>query len=273
MSEGAAQGRPRRRSSTWRTLCLAAAAVVAVLALAPPLATEARRTEYAATLQFSLFALVIPALVALGAPWRLLRLAGTDGHGPGERPRLADRLADRRRRHHELPWSLAFVAADLGVAIAWHAPGPVSTLGSHGWLAVVEGVTLLAFGLGLWLELVSSPPLEPGSGHLRRVVLAAFSMWAFWVLAYVSGLSNGGFYHNFHHAAGGLSAAADQQIASVVLWFAAAAAFIPVIFWNALTWLQSEEDPDTELQTLARAERRRGTAPLPPKRGDATPLT
>jgi cytochrome c oxidase assembly factor CtaG len=270
MSEGAAQGRPRRLPSTWRTLCLVAAVVVAVLALVPPLATEACRTEYAAAVQFSLLAIALPALVALGAPWRLLRLAGTDA--PGEQPRLADRLADRRRRHRELPWSLAFLVADLAVAIAWHAPGPVSTLGSHGWLAVLEAVALLAFGLGLWLELVSSPPLEPRSGHLRRVLLAAVSMWAFWILAYVTGLSNGGFYHNFHHAAGGLSAAADQQISSVVLWFAAAAAFIPVIFWNALTWLQSEEDPDTELQTLARAERRRGTAPFHPKRGDATPL-
>ena len=269
MSEGAAPGRPRRRSSTWRTVCLVAAVIVVVLALVPPLATEARRTEYAAALQFSLFAIAIPALVALGAPWRLLRLAAINA--PGERPRPADRLADRRRRHRELPWALAFVAADLGVAIAWHAPGPVSTLGAHGWLAVIEGVILLAFGLGLWLELVSSPPLEPRSGHLRRVVLAAFSMWAFWILAYVTGLSNHGFYHNFHHAAGGLSAAADQQISSVVLWFVAAAAFIPLIFWNALTWLQSEEDADTELQTLARAERRRGTSPYPPKRGGATP--
>jgi len=270
MSEGAAQGRPRRLPSTWRTLCLVVAVVVAVLALVPPLATQARRTEYAAALQFSLLAIALPALVALGAPWRLLRLASTDARG--ERPRPADRLADRRRRHRELPWSLAFLAADLAVAIAWHAPGPVSTLGSHGWLAVLEAVALLAFGLGLWLELVSSPPLEPRSGHLRRVVLAAVSMWAFWILAYVTGLSNHGFYHNFHHAAGGLSAAADQQISSVVLWFVAAAAFIPVIFWNALTWLQSEEDPDTELQTLARAERRRGTAPSPPKRGGATPM-
>jgi cytochrome c oxidase assembly factor CtaG len=270
MSEGAAQGRPRRLPSTWRTLCLVAAVIVAVLALVPPLATEARRAEYAAALQFSLLAIVLPALAALGAPWRLLRLASIGL--PGERPRLADRLADRRRRHRELPWSLAFLATDLGVAIAWHAPGPVGTLGSHGWLAVIEGVALLAFGLGLWLELVSSPPLEPRSGHLRRVVLAAFSMWAFWILAYVTGLSNHGFYHNFHHAAGGLSAAADQQISSVVLWFVAAAAFIPVIFWNALTWLQSEEDPDTEFQTLARAERRRGTAPEPHKRGGATPM-
>ena len=272
MSEGAAQGRPRRLPSSWRTLCLMAAVLVAVLALVPPLATGARRTEYAATLQFSLLAIALPALVVLGAPWRLLRLANTDAAGPGARPRPADRLADRRRRHRELPWSIAFLAADLGVAIAWHAPGPVSTLGSHGWLAVVEAVTLLAFGLGLWLELVSSPPLEPRSGHLRRVVLAALSMWAFWILAYVTGLSNHGFYHNFHHAPGGLSAPADEQIASALLWFVAAAAFIPVIFWNALTWLQSEEDPDTEFQTLARAERRRGTAPSPPKRGGATPM-
>ncbi len=117
MSEGAAQGRPRRRSSNWRTVCLVAAVVVAVLALVPPLATEARRTEYTAALQFSLFAVAVPALVALGAPWRLLRLAAINA--PGERPRPADRLADRRRRHRELPWALAFVASDLG----WRSPG------------------------------------------------------------------------------------------------------------------------------------------------------
>ena len=58
-------------------------------------------------------------------------------------------------------------------------------------------------------------------------------MWTFWILAYVIGLSNHGFYRNFHHVAGGLSQAADQQIASALLWFAAAAAFVPVIFWNA----------------------------------------
>ena len=44
-------------------------------------------------------------------------------------------------------------------------------------------------------------------------------------------------------------------------FFVATAAFMPVIFWNALTWLQSEDDPDSELLQVARAERRRGTAP------------
>jgi cytochrome c oxidase assembly factor CtaG len=244
---------------------------VAIVALAPPLGTVARRTEYAATLQFSLLAIALPALVALGAPWRLLGLAGSGG--PEGRPRFADRLADRRRRHRELPWAFAFVVADLGVAAAWHAPGAVATVARGGWGPLVEGVTLLVVGVGLWLELVPSPPLEPRSGHLRRAVLGALAMWVFWILAYIVGLSNRGFYQSFHPAAGGLSGGADGEIASVVLWAVAAAAFIPVIFWNALTWLQSEEDPDTEVLRLFKAERRRGTtsvAVAPPKQNGAS---
>ena len=106
--------------------------------------------------------------------------------------------------------------------------------------------------------LVATP--APRSGHLRRAVLAAIAMWVFWILAYVVGLSNHGFYHSFHHVAGGLERGSRPADRVAVLWFVAAVAFIPVIFWNALTWLQSEDDPDTELLALARAERRRGTA-------------
>ena len=124
-----------------------------------------------------------------------------------------------------------------------------------------EAVALLAFGLGLWLELVASPPLVPRSGYLRRAVLAALAMWTFWILAYVTGLSNHDFYPSFAHVSGSLSAAADQQVASAILWFVAAASFAPVIFWNALLWLRTDEDPDAELLALERAERRRGTPP------------
>ena len=128
-------------------------------------------------------------------------------------------------------------------------------------MAPLEGVTLLVFGLGLWLELVVSPPLLPRSGYLRRAVLAGLVMWAFWILAYWTGLSTRDVYRSFPHVAGGLSAAADQQIASAVLWFAAAVALVPVVFWNALQWLQTE-DPDLELLELARQDRRRGTPPI-----------
>ena len=159
------------------------------------------------------------------------------------------------------------------MAVAWHVPAGVAVVAQHGWPVLLEAVTLLALGLGLWLELVASPPLIPRSGYLRRAVLAALVMWAFWIMAYTLGLSTHAFYRTFHHAGGGLSAAADQQIASAVLWFVAAVAFAPVIFWNALQWLKTEEDPDTELLALTRAERRRGTPPVTGSRGGAAPAS
>ena len=251
--------RPRERAERWRLWCLGGALAVVLVTLVPPLARLARDSEYGEAIQFSFLAIVLPALVALGAPWRLLGLAGA---GPPEQSlRVADRVADHRRRHRELRWSVAFVAGDLCVVVALHLPRAVSAVARHGWLVPLEVVVLAVFGLGLWLELVPSPPLVPRSGYLRRAVLAAFAMWAFWTLAYVVGLSTHDFYRNFHHFAGGLSAAADGQIASAVLWFFAAAAFAPVIFWNALMWLKTDEDPDAELLTLARAERRRGMPP------------
>jgi cytochrome c oxidase assembly factor CtaG len=260
MTTGAATGRPHDRAGPWRRFCLVAAVVVLLVALAPPLSTVARRADYAAALQFSLLAIVVPALVAIGAPWRLVRLSRRQPVGGAVGP--VDRLADRRRRHPELVRSLAFIAADLVAVVAWHAPAAVGSVARRGWPALLEALTLLVFGVGLWLELVRSPPLSPRSGHLRRAVLAAVVMWVFWVLAYIMGLSNRSFYPNFHHVPGGLSAAADQQIASALSWFVAAVAFVPVIFWNAVMWLKTEDDPDTELIALIRADRRRGTPPI-----------
>ena len=260
MSDGASDGRPPELSATLRRACLAGAFVALVIALVPPLSGAARRIEYAQAMQFSLLAMVVPALATAGAPWRRLRLAGRGT--PDTPPQAVDRLAQGRRRHRELSRSLAFIALDVAVIIAWHTPVAVAAAARHVWLAPVEAVTLLVLGVGLWLELVQSPPLAPRSGHLRRAVLAALVMWAFWILAYVVGMSNHDFYPNFHHAPGGLSAAADQQIASAVLWLFSAVTFMPVIFWNALMWLKTEDDPDTELIGLLRAEHRRGTPPL-----------
>jgi len=245
--------------------CLIAAALVLGVGVVPPVATVSRHYEYMASLQFSIFAIVVPALVAIGAPWRWLGLSTRPDPGALGVPRgPIDRLADRRLRHRELTWSLGFLICDLAVVIAWRTPAAVAAVAARSWLVPLEAASLVVVGLGLWLELVASPPLVPRSGPLRRAVLSALAMWAFWVDAYVVGLSNDDWYSNFHHVAGrGLSAAADQQVAAVVLWFVAAAAFVPVIFWNAFAWLRSEEDPDAELSRLARVERR--LSPGPPR--------
>ncbi len=55
----------------------------------------------------------------------------------------------------------------------------------------------------------------------------------------------------------------DQQLTAGVMWGVAGACFIPLIFWNLLQWLSSEEDPDEELHRLVREERRRALPPHP----------
>ena len=201
MSDGAPDGRPRELSSTLRRASLVGALIALVVALVPPLSGAARRIEYAQALQFSLLAVVVPALATAGAPWRRLRLAGrstADHHF-----RTFELLAQGRLRHRELSRALAFIAVDVAVIVAWHTPVVVAAAAHHVWLVPIEAVTLLVFGVGLWLELVQSPPLAPRSGHLRRAVLAALVMWTLWILAYVAGMSNHDFYANFHHAPGG----------------------------------------------------------------------
>jgi hypothetical protein len=232
--------------------------------MAPPLLSAAERTQYAAAVQFSLLAIAVPALLCLGAPWRWLRLASDAG--PYALPKFIDRVADLRRRHRELHRTLVFVAADLVAVLIWRVPRSVAAGKHPGWLAI-EAATLIVFGMGLWLELVDSPPILARSGPFRRAVLAALVLWAFWINAYVVGMSNRDLYPSFHHAAGhGLSAAADQQLAAVALWLAATVAFVPVVFWNAYRWLKSEDDPDAELAALRRFERRGGEPgiPMPP---------
>ena len=259
----------------FRDVVLVVALVVVILCLVPPLATEARRYEFAEAIQYSILGVVIPALVAVGAPWRRLGLAsrsgpvtGPDGLGPAAGspgPASAsglgpvDRLARGRRRHPEALRSACFFVLYLAGAILWRIPASVNALIRHPWLLVVEALTLVALGTGLWLELVESPPLVPRLSRPHRVALAAVSMWAIWVLAYLIGLSHASWYDAFtHHAGTGLSLSADQQLSTGMMWFISGCAFIPVVFWNLIQWLQSEEDPDEELHHLLRVERLRG---------------
>jgi cytochrome c oxidase assembly factor CtaG len=236
-----------------------------VAALAPPLSSEARRVETLEALQFAMLAIGVPALVALGAPWRLLRLtAGPTGAADAEgvsvldRPLIADRVAAARRRHPGPARSVACLLLDVAVVVAWRVPVSVDALARHGWLSLVEGITLVVAGTGLWLELVASPPFAPRLARPKRIALAALAMWTIWVTGYLVGLSHASVYRAFPHVAGrGLSVAADQAMATWVLWFTSLCAFLPVIFSNLVTWLRGDEDADDALYRLVRDGRRR----------------
>jgi cytochrome c oxidase assembly factor CtaG len=245
-----------------RPWCLGAAAVVLVVAVVPPVLTEARRYELVQAAQFVLLALAVPALVVLGAPWRRLHVAARTGG----RPLAADRWAAARRRHPERWRALAFLLPELAVVVAWRTPGAVDGLSRHPWLLAVEAATLAAAGVGFWLELVPSPPLAPRMPRPWRAVQAAIAMWLVWILAYALGFSRVSWFHAYHHA-GGLSTSADQQITTALLWLCAAATFLPVIFWDLYQWLKQDDDPDVELYRLVRSERRVEVRRTPPHDG------
>jgi hypothetical protein len=86
--------------------------------------------------------------------------------------------------------------------------------------------------------------------------MSAVSMWAVWVMAYLGAMSSNSWYPAFVHVAGrGVSLAADQQLSTGFMWLFSAASFLPVVFWNLIHWLQSEENPDDELNRMVRKER------------------
>ena len=219
----------------------------------PPAAGAARRYDWAEALQFVVLALVGPGLFVAGAPW--------ERTGLGQR---ALALANARRRHPERLRSFGLIGISLACMVAWRLPAAVDRLYSGGWPLAVEVGSLFAAGTVLWLECVSAPPLVPRSTRPVRVALCALSMWTIWVLAYLVAMSKGDWYRAYHHGVGtGLSLAMDQQLTAGVIWAVAGACFIPVIFWNLLQWLHSEDDPDEELHRLVREERRRAMPPPP----------
>lgn len=281
MIDPAASERPVAVPERARRILACGGFLLLIVVLVPPLSSEARRYEFVEAIQFGILACLVPALLVLGAPWRFLGLArpqpSADPPAPaGAPPQLLDRLNESRRRHLGFVRSLAFAVVEIVVVVAWRMPVAVDGLARHAWLAPLEGACLLLGGLGLWLELVDSPPLSPRTSGPQRVLLAALVMWAIWISAYLVGLSQASVYGAYHHVAGvGLSFAADQEAATFVLFFVAAAVFVPVIFWLLLRWLVTEEDPDQGLYRLVRDTRRRSwtLAPEPDRpftRGETT---
>ncbi|HEX9066523.1 MAG TPA: cytochrome c oxidase assembly protein [Streptosporangiaceae bacterium] len=229
-----------------------AGAVLAVVAVVPPAGTAATRYVFAQALQYAVLAVVAPALIVLGAPWRPRRdQPGRDQPG---RPRLADRVAAARshRPGHGRPWAVLVVFGV--VALGWRLPVAVNALVRHPVLTLAEAVTLLAAGCALWLELVTSPPLLPRTTRPQRAAIAALPMWAMWASAYIMGFSGSAWFSALAHRAGhGLGTVADQEIAAGLLWAIPAFAFVPVIYVALISWLRDSSDPDAELQAAGPA--------------------
>jgi cytochrome c oxidase assembly factor CtaG len=232
-----------------RVWLAAAAAVLILVSLVPPAGIYARRFVFAESLQFLLFAVVAPALLVLGAPWRqVIRVSRW--------PREVRRPAGPRRGVQR---GAAVLLAFVALVIVWRLPVTVNALATVPGLALAEMVSLVGVGCALWLELVESPPLLPRLSRPQRAALAALAMWTIWILGYILGFSQVAWYTAYVHP--GLGTVIDQEIATGLMWGVPAVCFVPVVFVAALTWLKDTEDPDEELRAIVRTER------LPPDRG------
>jgi Cytochrome c oxidase caa3 assembly factor (Caa3_CtaG) len=222
---------------------LAAAGLAFIIAcLVPPLSQLARRYLFVESIQFCTFALAAPALVALGAPWRLL---------PRGAARLAPRLAGAGRRWASFVATLSCLIAWVVLCLFWRVPSVLDGLARHPVLVLPEALTLAAAGLGLWLELVPAPVAAQPSAPRRReeiprperALVAALAMWSLWAIAYVLGFAHDSVVHAYDQAGSHLGTVADQEITAFLLWAAAGAAFAPVVFTVLLAWLKDSPEP------------------------------
>lgn len=263
MTEKASPLRPSQSALSFRGLLAVLGVILWFLFLLPPFAVWAQRFEYVQAIQYCVFAVVAPALLVTGAPWRWLGLASKDPHVVDDdgtlvsptRTLIVDRFAIARAGRPAQGRAIVLTFIFAGLTIFWRTAPLGDALARHSWLAIIESGTLVSIGVAMWLELVESAPLTPRASRPFRIGMATIAMWSVWVLAYLIGLAHNSWYHAFHHVAGrGISLSADQQLSSGMMWLLTAGAFLPVVFWNLVHWLQSEEDPNDELYRLVRNE-------------------
>ena len=227
MTDGLHTAPPDHRLARRRIVACGAGVALWVFFLLPQVAHVASRYEFIESLQFCVFAFVVPCLLVLGAPWRLVGLES-----------FSHVLPTMTGRNRVLVLSAIFVATD----IFWRTAFMVDLLARRPLFDGVQAVSFLFIGVAFFSEMVESPPIRPLVSRVQRLVTAAVVMWTTWIMAYLQGMSGHSWYGVFRKVVGRqLSMANDQQLATFSIWLVAAAVFLPIIFSNIIHWLQDED--------------------------------
>jgi cytochrome c oxidase assembly factor CtaG len=242
-----------RRQAPARPWLAAAGLALIVACLVPPLDGLARRYLFVESIQFCVFALAAPALIALGAPWRLFPGGSGEPGDPGDpggparpAPRLAPLLAGTSRHWASFVVTLSCLITWVVLCVFWRLPSVLDGIARHPALVLPEALTLGAAGLGLWLGLVPAPPSAVRRPRPERALVAALAMWSLWAIAYVLGFAHDAVVHAYDPAGSHLGPVADQEITAFLLWAAAGLAFTPVVFTVLMRWLKDGSEPAGE---------------------------
>jgi putative membrane protein len=268
--EAAGSGPPRQPHRLARAVAYQAGLLLALLAVVSPMGYWSYRFIWARNLQDVTLAIVAPALIVLGAPWRPLsrglrldgRLHRWDERTAGD---ADDGAAARRNRSAGWrAWPIAVAVAFCAIWWAWHVPALFDAALHSSVVYALEVASYVAVGTLLWLQLVDSPPLRPQLSPLRRVGLllgvAASGTMLGLIRVYSSGLAYPAYLGFRHHV---LKVISDQQVGGAVLWVIPLVPFSIVAVALAVGWL-SEDESEATAADFDRLLRRKSAWPSRP---------
>jgi cytochrome c oxidase assembly factor CtaG len=268
--EATGSGPSRQPHRLARAVACQAGLLLALLAVVSPMGYWSYRFIWARSLQDVVLAIVAPALIVLGAPWRpLSRGLRLDGRLHRLDPRTAgdaddDDAARRNRAAGWRAWPIAVALAFCAIWWAWHLPALFDAALHSPIVYALEVTSYLAAGTLLWLQLIDSPPLRPQLSPLRRVGLllgvAASGTVLGLIRVYGSGLAYPAYLGFRHHV---LSVISDQQVGGAVLWVIPLVPFSIVAVALAVGWL-SEDESEATAADFDRLLRRKSAWPSRP---------
>ena len=221
------------RPAPAQAVAFSAGLLLVAVALVSPVGYWARHYIWLRSVQDLLLALVIPGLIAAGAPWRAL------ARGVG-RP-----LTPRPDRGYQSPswlsWPVAVTVAFNAAWWAWHVPALYDAGVRDPAVFAAETVIYLGVGIAFWLQLIGSGPVTPRFPPLPRVMLIAGTVASWTVLGMVLVFGSSLLYRAFLPAGYRPGSVLwDQQLAGAVLWMLA----LPPLMITAIAllnrWLDEE---------------------------------
>jgi putative membrane protein len=249
--------------------------LVALAALASPLAYWSETYIWVRAIQDLALAFFAPPLIVLGAPWLALRAglpwprraaAGSPARGsiaagspvgrttaagsPVGRTTAAGSRTTGNNAANGRPvarsWRLAWPA---GVTIAfsvtwlcWHLPALFDLALRSAAVRWAEYACYLGAGVAFWLQLIGSRPFSPLSGPLRRMAFLIAVVAAGTVLGMILVFGSGVLYPAYGGTAHQvMTVLDDQQLAGAIVWMGMLPPVIIAAVVLLTRWLEAEE--------------------------------
>jgi putative membrane protein len=232
--------------------------LLALLALVSPLSYWSDVYIWLRAVQTLLVAVVGPGLMVLGAPWLAFRQLWR----PGADEPTADRVTGVS---FWVSRPVAVVVTFNAIFVGWQVPYLFDLAQANSTVALADHASLLAAGLLLWLQLISSRPVTaPGSG-LRRVAFIVATVGVSTVLGMVLVFGSNVFYPAYANSAHHLMTVLDdQQLSGAVIWMGMLPPLITAAVALLSQWLDHEESAELSAGLKKMTGARRGGWPSRP---------